>query len=703
MKFTSVEKLKTEPDRFVPRTPNKMQYKSRIDFITSEKFAKKGHPHIKRKLNKAGKLKNKIDSTGLAMSKLKKQLFQMFTQLDEIDKDIIQPSQSTHRSYSKREVLERVNTSKGPKLVKFNMSQTQVSGFNRSTSNSIRNHSPTRTERTKDQSKSSRAKFQSNFKPCVTPYVYESDRRAELRNSTLKDFTDFNIKSQDNNSLGVVIDNLRPELQKEINEFYSLFSNMDTLLMTFEDYEAISRKKTRSQLYLDRMRSAEKFKIASIDFRLKEMKIGQPKPKSFSTGHKLKEPPKKFKRFLRNKISAKTKNRLRTFEKFSFTSLEKADKVFKAQVQNLSLNEPQSTLNIVDFWNEEDLHMMLHFSSFANDKKKIRRFNFYQSIELLKKIQKELQQKKLDDKRQEIYKQEFKKWKMEIIKKKKMELEMRNRSSVRHTNKKKLTIFEPSQLELKRSTSNFGDKLFNMSFSEKTIPSPTQQLRDGNTSVKKNYGGKSQLKTLNSQASFNVFESPKNNKSSFKTPHKSIIKPLKLLHLKYSAKSKPRRSVTHKKYMLATDKSKKNEKVFFSSAVKENGTFDWTEGSEKSSTWILKRKEAEKKELISREYLKALKSNRKAPEKHLRKLRLENMRHMSTEVSRFEIVDKGLKKDGIDPILSTKRNTKKNYIFARFGKKPKHRLVKPGTGIGLAGMMRKTLTVYQPQKRNYGS
>lgn len=155
--------------------------------------------------------------------------------------------------------------------------------------------------------------------------------------------------------------------------------------------------------------------------------------------------------------------------------------------------------------------------------------------------------------------------------------------------------------------------------------------------------------------------------------------------------------------MLATDKSKKNEKVFFSSAVKENGTFDWTEGSEKSSTWILKRKEAEKKELISREYLKALKSNRKAPEKHLRKLRLENMRHMSTEVSRFEIVDKGLKKDGIDPILSTKRNTKKNYLFARFGKKPKHRLVKPGTGIGLAGMMKKTLTVYQPQKRNYGS
>jgi hypothetical protein len=104
---------------------------------------------------------------------------------------------------------------------------------------------------------------------------------------------------------------------------------METLLMNFEDYRKISKRKTSSQCRLEKQASASKFKLESIDFQLKKMKIGKINKGSFLSGRKLKEAPRQFKRFIKNKFSAKTKDRIRTFEKFSFTSLEKMNNGLK--------------------------------------------------------------------------------------------------------------------------------------------------------------------------------------------------------------------------------------------------------------------------------------------------------------------------------------------------------------------------------------
>lgn len=110
--------------------------------------------------------------------------------------------------------------------------------------------------------------------------------------------------------------------------------------------------------------------MESIDVKLSSMNLGGKKG-SFMSRRKLKEPPRNFKRFIKEHMTAKTKNRIRTFEKFSFTTLEKMSKGLKDQISNISMNEPKSSLNIVDFWKEEDVHMMMHFGSYINDKKKL--------------------------------------------------------------------------------------------------------------------------------------------------------------------------------------------------------------------------------------------------------------------------------------------------------------------------------------------
>lgn len=70
-------------------------------------------------------------------------------------------------------------------------------------------------------------------------YKYDSDRRAELRNNPLKDF---NIKSQANNSLGVIEDNLTHQQHEEIDQLFPLFSDLEALLMNFEEYQKLVKE-----------------------------------------------------------------------------------------------------------------------------------------------------------------------------------------------------------------------------------------------------------------------------------------------------------------------------------------------------------------------------------------------------------------------------------------------------------------------------
>lgn len=83
--YTSMERLQTEPARFIDQKPNYKKYASRIDFLTSDRFKKKVNPHKKGKLTRESKLSHTIDQSGIAMNKLKKQLFNMFTQAENFN------------------------------------------------------------------------------------------------------------------------------------------------------------------------------------------------------------------------------------------------------------------------------------------------------------------------------------------------------------------------------------------------------------------------------------------------------------------------------------------------------------------------------------------------------------------------------------------------------------------------------------------
>ena len=148
------------------------------------------------------------------------------------------------------------------------------------------------------------------------------------------------------------------------------------------------------------------------------------------------------------------------------------------------------------------------------------------------------------------------------------------------------------------------------------------------------------------------------------------------------------------------NKSKK-QKVFFQSAVKDFAN-ELPEFKNHKSKSLLKKKA---KMLINQQYREALKGNIKAPERHLKNLRIKNIKQMSKSESRFKIIDQGLKKDGIDPINIEKVN-KNSRLFGNIGSKYKNsvsnvkfRNLSRGLGgkkkgFGLGGMMRKTMTVY---------
>jgi hypothetical protein len=72
--------------RFIKqRKPNYKKYASRVDFLTSDTF-KKNNQHGPTMVSKQAKMNSKIANSGIAMSRLKKQLVGMFTQAEDITK-----------------------------------------------------------------------------------------------------------------------------------------------------------------------------------------------------------------------------------------------------------------------------------------------------------------------------------------------------------------------------------------------------------------------------------------------------------------------------------------------------------------------------------------------------------------------------------------------------------------------------------------
>jgi hypothetical protein len=164
-------------------------------------------------LSRAGKLNNKIKGSGIVMNKLKKQLFEMFTQVDEIERNI---KIDTNRSRSNvnntaRSGYHALKNKNHPS--RLHLSRTQGSCFRKSRSSSKKGQKWVNRDQSSSSSnyflKKNAHKGKYNFMPMGPNYVYESDIRAEIRNSSLKDF---NVNDHENNSLGVIIDNLKPEL-----------------------------------------------------------------------------------------------------------------------------------------------------------------------------------------------------------------------------------------------------------------------------------------------------------------------------------------------------------------------------------------------------------------------------------------------------------------------------------------------------------
>ena len=148
-----------------------------------------------------------------------------------------------------------------------------------------------------------KAHFSANRDPTHPQhYVYESERRAEARNSSLNDF---NLTTKQNNSLGIAVGNIKPAQKKEIEEMSPLFSDLEELLQNFDEYQKLIKRKSSTEKKNMRMKSIQMLNAEPIDTKLRKMNLGG-KGGSFLSGQNLKQAPTRFRKFVNCHFSKRT-------------------------------------------------------------------------------------------------------------------------------------------------------------------------------------------------------------------------------------------------------------------------------------------------------------------------------------------------------------------------------------------------------------
>jgi hypothetical protein len=159
------------------------------------------------------------------------------------------------------------------------------------------------------------------------------------------------------------------------------YANIESLKNTLEEMSTnfdINLNKHRIKAIANRLPTAdERIELYQSRFRSSKSmpKLGSSKK---SKGTCLKS--RKLNRFVKDFFHKKNLGRLKTFEKFSFRSLERSDTGLNNQLSMLRGKAPASSMNVTDFWDEKNTIKAVNSTNYFLDKKAIKRYTYLSSF-----------------------------------------------------------------------------------------------------------------------------------------------------------------------------------------------------------------------------------------------------------------------------------------------------------------------------------
>lgn len=100
-------------------------------------------------------------------------------------------------------------------------------------------------------------------------------------------------------------------------------------------------------------------------------------------------------KFLKAQFNPKNINRIKTFEKYAFNSLEKGDTILVDNLNKIRGTDPKSTCGVIDLWAERDKLLLQKMTNFEEDKESLKQYFYIKGIQLRKKNIRKMKIKKL--------------------------------------------------------------------------------------------------------------------------------------------------------------------------------------------------------------------------------------------------------------------------------------------------------------------
>lgn len=157
------------------------------------------------------------------------------------------------------------------------------------------------------------------------------------------------------------------KLKNDIRQWSQIQRTGDMLMATYHGKELRDLKTRRGSQLLDMSRTQVEVDKKMINKNLLDNKI------------KIDDP--KLKRFLKDYFYPNTVERIHTFEKFCFSSLEKfKNPELRINLRKLRNEEADPTCTTSELWSQNDRQTMLSLTKYQNDKKKLKRFSYLNSF-----------------------------------------------------------------------------------------------------------------------------------------------------------------------------------------------------------------------------------------------------------------------------------------------------------------------------------
>lgn len=89
--------------------------------------------------------------------------------------------------------------------------------------------------------------------------------------------------------------------------------------------------------------------------------------------------------FLKKYFRDSNLNRIRTFEKFAFTTMERETGIFRSNLEQIRQDEPSGCINVNELWSNTNQFGVLREAKFHKDKRNLTRYTYLVSLDKMKK------------------------------------------------------------------------------------------------------------------------------------------------------------------------------------------------------------------------------------------------------------------------------------------------------------------------------